>query len=562
MPAATDKGQAATHFVTRHALAFTCLLCIVWMLPGLLGRDPWKPDEAYSFGLVYHVFQTGDWVVPTLAQEPFVEKPPLFYITAALFARLFGWLMPVHDAARLANAFYLGLAFVFIGLAGKELYDGEKAEAGWSSWVSVLALLGCVGMVEPGHLMITDVALLCGWVIALYGLALAPRRAAMGGVALGTGVGIAFMSKTLLAPAVFGGVCLLLPALFPHWRTRRFLLTLGVALVAALPWLTIWPTALYHRSPELFQEWLWFNTLGRSLGLTKLGAPGKFGYYLAVLPWFAFPVWPVALWALWTRRREIRTSVGLHLPLTVFLVCFVVLSGLPDARELYALPLLPSLCLLAVPGLPLLRRGAAGALWWFSLMVFCFFALVGWFYWIALDLSFPARLHAHLLRLRPAYEPNWQVLKFVLGAALTATWVWLIPRLPRSPYRPMIAWSGTVALLWGLAAVFFASWVDSANSYRSMVLSIRKALPTHYHCISSRNLAEPQRAMLEYFAGLVTYRETEPERKRDCDLLLVQGLQRVIHAPDQTWELIWQGARPGDDNELYRLYREKPPGDS
>ena len=558
MPPATDMGQSASDFVTRHALALTCLLCIVWMLPGLIGRDPWKPDEAYSFGLVNHMYQTGDWVVPTLAEEPFVEKPPLFYITAAQFAQAFRWLMPIHDAARLANVFYLGLAFLFIGLAGRELYGGDKAEAGWSGWVSALALLGCVGMVESGHLMITDVAMLCGWVIALYGLALAPRRPALGGVALGTGVGIAFMSKALLAPAVFGVSCLLLPALFPQWRTRRYLLTLAVALLTASPWLIIWPAALYHRSPELFQEWLWVNTIGRSLGLPKLGLPGKFGYYLGVLPWFAFPVWPVSLWALWVRRREIRTFVGLHLPFTVFVVCFLALSALPDARELYALPLLPSLCLLAIPGLPLLRRGASSALWWFSLMVFCFFALVGWFYWVALDLSLPARLHAHLIRLRPAYEPGWQPLKFVLGAGLTVMWLWLVPRLPRSPYRPMIAWSGTVALLWGLAAVFFVPWVDSANSYRSMTLSIRDSLPKHYRCISSYSLAEPQRAMLEYFAGIVTYRDTQPERKRDCDVLLVQGSRKAIRTPDPSWELIWHGARPGDDNELYRLYRKRP----
>jgi 4-amino-4-deoxy-L-arabinose transferase-like glycosyltransferase len=556
MPPATDKGQTATDLAHRRSLAFTCLLCIVWMLPGLLGRDPWKPDEAYSFGLVYHLFQTGDWVLPTLAHEPLVDKPPLFYITAALFAHAFSWLMPIHDAARLANAFFLGLAFLFIGLTGRELYGSEKAEAGWSSWVSALALLGCVGMVEPGHLLVTDVALLCGWVIALYGLALT-RRHVLGGVALGVGIGISFMSKALLAPVVFGLVCLLLPALFPQWRTRRYVLTLAIALAAALPWLTVWPVALYHRSPELFQEWIRVNTF-RALGLTNLGATSKPGYYLAVLPWFAFPVWPVALWALWVRRTEIRTNVGLHLPLTLFVVCFVVLSALPDGRELYALPLLPSLSLLAVPGLPLLRRGAAGALWWFSLMVFCFFALIGWFYWVALDLSFPARLHAHLLRLRPAYEPSWQLLKFLLGAGLTAVWVWLIPRLPRSPYRPMIAWAGTVAMLWGLAAVFFGAWVDSANSYRSMMLSIRQALPAHYRCISSRNLAEPQRAMLEYFAGLITYRETEPERRRDCDVLLVQGFRRAIHSPGQAWELIWEGARPGDDNELYRLYRKQP----
>ena len=559
MPPETDNGQPRGDFVARHALALTCLLCIVWLLPGLIGRDPWKPDEAYSFGLVNHMYQTGDWVVPTLAEEPFVAKPPLFYITAALFARAFGWLLPIHDAARLANVFYLGLAFFFVGLTSRELYGREKAEAAWSSWVSVLALLGCVGMVESGHLMITDVALLCGWVIALYGVALAPRRPAMGGIALGVGVGIGFLSKALLAPTVFGIVCLLLPALFLQWRTRSYLLTLAIAILIASPWLVIWPLALHQRSPELFQEWLWVSTIGRTLSLPRLGVPAKFSYYTAVLPWFAFPVWPVAFWALWMRRREIRVTVGLHLPLVVFLVCFLVLSVLPDARELYALPLLPSLCLLAVPGLPLLRRGAASALWWFSLMVFCFFALVGWFYWIALDLSFPSRLHSHLLRLRPAYEPSGQFYKFVLGAAMTAAWLWIIPRLPRSPYRPMLAWSGSAALLWGLAAVFFVPWVDSANSYRSMVLAIRDSLPAHYRCISSYNLAEPQRAMLEYFASIVTFRESEPERKRDCDLLLVQGSRKMIRSPDQSWELIWHGARPGDDYELYRLYRKRSP---
>jgi 4-amino-4-deoxy-L-arabinose transferase-like glycosyltransferase len=557
MPPATDNGRPATDFVSRHPLTFTCLLCIAWMLPGLLGRDPWKPDEAYSFGLVYHILQSGDWVIPTLAQEPFMEKPPLFYLTAALFARLFGWLLPLHDAARLATAFYLSVAFVFIGLTGKELYDPKNGN-GASGWISVLALLGCVGLLERGHFMITDISLLSGVVIALYGLALAPRRGALGGIWLGTGVGVGFMSKGLLSPGVLGITCLLLPAIFPQWRTRRYLATLAVAFVAALPWLTIWPIAVYLRSPELFHEWLWVNNFGRYLGLNTLGPSGKPGYYLGILPWFAFPVWLVAVWALWVRRREIRSNAGLHLPLTLFLVVFFVLSISHDARELYALPTLPSLALLAVPGLPLLRRGAANALWWFALMVFCFFALAGWFYWIALDLNFPLRLHTHLMRLRPAYEPSWQLVKFLFGLGFTAAWIWLIPRLPRSPLRPLIAWSASVALLWGVAAVFFVPWIDSANTYRGMVLSIRDALPAKYRCVSSYNLGEPQRAMLEYFVGIVTRRENEPARQRDCDVLLVQGSRSGIYVPDENWEAIWFGARPGDDKELYRLYRRKP----
>src|SRR5437870_5709697 len=98
------------------------VFCLTWLALGLIGHDPWKPDEAYTFGLVYHIVQSGDWVVPTLAGEPFMEKPPLFYITAALFAQVGGAWLPLHDAARLASGFYMGLAMLFIGLAGRALH--------------------------------------------------------------------------------------------------------------------------------------------------------------------------------------------------------------------------------------------------------------------------------------------------------------------------------------------------------------------------------------------------------------------------------------------------------
>ncbi|HTT36264.1 MAG TPA: hypothetical protein VMH32_01195 [Burkholderiales bacterium] len=553
-PSTALGPRAAVAFLTARPRALVCLLFILWMLPGLVGRDPWKPDEAYSFGLVYHVLHSGDWVVPTLADEPFMEKPPLFYLTAALLTRTFGRILPLHDAARLACALYMGLAFAFLGLAAKELYGRGRG------WLGALALMGCIGLIDRAHYLITDLSLLAGFVVALYGLALAPRRWILGGFWLGVGTGIGFMSKGLLAPGMLGLTCLVLPAAFPQWRTKRYLATLGVAVLAALPWLTIWPVALYLRSHDLFYDWLWVNNFGRFLGLNSLGPKAKLGYYLGVLPWFAWPVWPLAFWALWVQRRDIRSNAGLHLPLTAFLVGFIVLSVSRDARELYALPLLPPLSLLAIVGLPLLRRGAANALWWFSLMVFCFFALVGWYYWVALDLSIPARLHAHLLRLRPAYIPNGQMLKFVLAGAFTAAWIWIIPRLPRNAERPLLAWTATITLLWAIAAVLFIPWVDSANSYRSMVVAIRDAVPAHSRCVSSFNLGEPQRAMLEYFGHIVTYRETEPARKRDCDLLLVQGRRDEMHIPDESWRLVWEGARPGDNRELYRLYQKKPRG--
>ena len=90
------------------------MLCVAWILPGLLAHDPWKPDEAYNFGVVYEMVRGGSWVAPSLAGEPFVREPPLYYITAALSALLFSPVLPLHDGARLASGFYIALTLLFV----------------------------------------------------------------------------------------------------------------------------------------------------------------------------------------------------------------------------------------------------------------------------------------------------------------------------------------------------------------------------------------------------------------------------------------------------------------
>ena len=60
--------------ITRMKAWLLFLLCGVWVFTGLIGHDPWKPDEAYSFGLIYSMLQGEHWLVPTLAGDPFMEK--------------------------------------------------------------------------------------------------------------------------------------------------------------------------------------------------------------------------------------------------------------------------------------------------------------------------------------------------------------------------------------------------------------------------------------------------------------------------------------------------------
>ena len=89
----------------RRAFATLWLipLALVYLLPGVVGHDPWKQDEAYTFGLVLHILETGDWIVPTLAGQPFMEKPPFFYASAAILASMLAPWLPLHDGARLGK---------------------------------------------------------------------------------------------------------------------------------------------------------------------------------------------------------------------------------------------------------------------------------------------------------------------------------------------------------------------------------------------------------------------------------------------------------------------------
>lgn len=528
------------------------LLAAAWILPGLVGRDPWKPDEAQVFGVVYDILRGGSWIVPTLAGEPFLDKPPLFHLTAAAVAKLFSFVLPLHDAARLATGMWLGVTFAFTALAGRELY-GIRYGA-----VSALLLLGSFGFVVRGHQLIPDIALLGGFAMAYYGFALALRRPVPAGIWIGTGLGVGFLANGLLAPVILAAIAALLPVLGRDWRNRGYATAIAAAAAAALPWLTIWPLLLLQTDPVLFETWLWDENLAQYLGEQPGERTGTW-YYLKILPWYAFPVWLLALWALWRARGPGLARPAMVLPLAGFALTLAALSGSPNARELYALPLLLPLSLLAAAAPETLRRGAAHVWYWFSAMTFTFFVAVFWFYWSGLELGFPARLYEHLHRIGPGYTPGFKWLPFALGVLYTVFWFAVLASFRRSPMRPVVVWGAGITTIWALIAILFVGWVDASRSYRSMIASLQLVLPRQYDCLSSRNLDEPQRALLDYFAGIITYRDEVPARRRACEFLLVQGKALEEVAPAGPWTKVWEGARPGDRDERFRLYQRVEP---
>jgi 4-amino-4-deoxy-L-arabinose transferase-like glycosyltransferase len=319
----------------------------------------------------------------------------------------------------------------------------------------------------------------------------------------------------------------------------------------------IWTQALYARSPALFGEWLITNNFGRFFGFTRIGPHNPPGFYEATLLWYAFPALPLAAWAIWTawrRHNSIVAHPGMTLPLLLAAVMFGVLAVASDSRDLYLMPLLLPLSLLAAQGIGELPVIGTVALSQAARWVLGALAIALWAGWLALLTGVPSPLHAMLLAYQPGFVPKVHWVH--LGVALAATALAARMLARRAPYAGLAVtqWAAAAALCWCLIATLWTPYLNAGKSYRTMVRSLALELPDT-GCIASLHLGEPQRAMIDYFAGIKTVR-LEVEPGNSCSALLVQGWRDIeVPPPAPAWTLVWEGARPGDGRELYYLYR-------
>jgi 4-amino-4-deoxy-L-arabinose transferase-like glycosyltransferase len=532
--------------ITLPKALLLALLCFIWLATGLIGHDPWKPDEAYSFGIVYHILQSGDWLVPTLAGETFLDKPPLFYMSAAVFAKIFYPMLSLHDAARLATGFYVGISLIFIGFAGRELFGKDRG------WTSTIILIGCLGMLVNAHLMSTDLGLLAGCAIMFYGYALIPRHPVLAGILMGTGMGIGFMCKGFIAPIFFVSISSLL-LFFRPWRTREYYIALLVATVAAIPWLSIWPTLLYQRSPALFMEWAWQQNIGNWLNYAQQPNHADTLHYVKLLPWFAWPALPIAAWGIWeTRKRIMKQREGQLLLVSLF-VMLLTLSLVPNIQDIFALPMLLPITLLSTMTLPSLRRGASNALDRFGIITFGFIAILLWWSWSGLITGQSTKVSRFLKAYQTEFTPPFDITSFLIALVVTVTWILLVWRVGRSMRRSVTNWAAGVTLLWVLVMTLWLPWLDFNKSYRTMVTSLSTALPENHGCIASRYLGDAQKAMLEYFGNILT----KPGGEFSCDLLLTQGNLSRSDQIEGGWKTVWSGGRRGQKTDRYYLYQRQ-----
>jgi 4-amino-4-deoxy-L-arabinose transferase-like glycosyltransferase len=528
--------------------ALFLVVCLAWLLPGLVGHDPWKYDEAVVFGVVTEVLRTGDWLMFRIAGEPYFDKAPLFIWVAAGFAKAFGGLMPVHDAARLASGFFMAATLALISAASFELM-GERAVR-----FSVLLFIGCLGLLIRAHEMATDLAGLAGIALGMYGLILATRRPKVGGLVAGLGIGVAFLGNGFLSAGILVGLIILLPATSHFWRTRQYAVTVAIAAVAAAPLLAAWPLALAGASAAWLQVWLdnagasrWSDPFTHGDGLELL-------YIARILPWYSWPAWPLAAWTLWRYRRTLLERRDLMLPLIAFIAFFLVTSAFGEARDVNAMALLLPLAVLGVAELDSVPRGAASALDWFGMTTFFLFAAIVWVGWVAAVTGSPDVAAAWLAKEVPGYRYKFSFIAFALASLLTLIWLVVVARSLRSTRRALVNWTAGITMVWMLVMTLGVPLVDQARSYRNVAARIVAELPPQPGCIARKNVGDAQRALLDYFAGIRTLREELPAAAR-CNALLVQAAPLRIPKVASGWTEAWRGSRPGDRNELFILYR-------
>ncbi len=526
------------------------LLCSAWIALGLFGHDPWKPDDAASFGIAFDMLKSGDPVVVHLAGTALPERPPLFYALAAVAAGGFQALLPLHDGARLANALCLGAALWILALSGRELYGRAFR------WLPVLLFIGCIGLWDRAHQLSPDVGVLPAYALALYALAVAPRRPVLGGALLGAAAGLAFLCKGTAPSALIALTAILLPA-FKPWRKTSYAGTILLALLVAVPLIAVWPAALYWRDPAAYTQWLATQDLARFFGLSATSPASEPLYYLKNLPWFAWPALPLVLWTLWLRARGFNgglSTPGIELPLTMSAVLLIVLSAAAEPRATLLLPLLLPLSLLGAAEVDTLKRGYSGALDWFGILTFGLLAALVWGLWIETLVNGLPESVARMFRdTQPGYQPPWQTFPVLLSALLSLLWIALVRPARRSNRRAVLNWAAGMTLVWGLYMTIWLPYLDSRRSYRPVAESLAVHLPSNT-CVAGRNLGEPQRALLDYFLGLITVRDDLPASS-GCSALLVQVAgNESTEPPDSAWDRVWEGRRRGDDTERFVLF--------
>jgi 4-amino-4-deoxy-L-arabinose transferase-like glycosyltransferase len=576
-PTPAIVAQSAVRRLPRIALL---LLCAAYLLPGLVGRGPWKSADITAFGYMAELARSTEgiarWFDPMLlGLRP--ETPALVpYWIGALAIKIFpAWLNP-DLAVRIVFAFLLWgtftatwyavyylartaraqpVAFAFGGEARPTDYARAIADGG------LLALIACLGLAQLGHETTPALAQLFFASHLFYGVAALPYRRAgpVAALVIGT-LGITLSGAPTVGLALAIGSALYIAyerKLDARARARNDALGIddngpGYTRGALLTMIGVTVLAVVLVFGLKLQQWKITMTGGSLLGDVRSQAK--------LLLWFTWPVWPLALWTLWRWRRQL-TARHVALPFWFALVPLAA-TWTTDFSDRSLLLALPAFATLAAFALPTFRRSAAALIDWFNVLFFSGLAVLGWVYWVAMQTGVPPKPAASVARLVPGFVPELSPIAVVLAVAATIAWCWLVRwrtgRHRAALWKTLVLPAGGTALCWMLLMTLWLPPIDYARSYVPQVNAVVEHVGRN-GCVAELALSRAHIAALRHHGQL----DVKPLLlDNTCPWLLaspetIERLHTII--PFDQWRFAGTLRRPSSAPDDLLLYQKITP---
>jgi 4-amino-4-deoxy-L-arabinose transferase-like glycosyltransferase len=324
----------------NNYLKLTVLVIVLSMqFVGIFDHSLWTPDEPRVAEIAREMAVSGDYLLPQHSNAPFLEQPPLYYILASLFFRLFG--TSNEGFGRLASVIFalLTLAVVFSGT--RRLFSERTA------MLAVLILSSCFIFFEVSHKMLVDSALCLFITGALFSFILAETDRLKHGYKLfWVSLGLSFMSKGIIGIAIPGVAVTayyIWQGKFPDLKKTWFFQ--GCAVIVLI--MSAWAFILYQRGGiEFIRTFYLYNQIGRflNIGIYSGGHVRPFYYYLTTI-WADAAPWSLTLIPFFISIRNYTNEK--RFIVSWFAAGFILLSIASTKRGLYILPLLPAMAVMS-----------------------------------------------------------------------------------------------------------------------------------------------------------------------------------------------------------------------
>jgi hypothetical protein len=303
-----------------------------------------------------------------------------------------------------------------------------------------------------------------------------------------------------------------------------------------------------------FAEWWRWN--GSTVGVP--GAPNLI-WLLRNVGWYAWPLWPFALWTIYAWRHFLRRP-HIALPLLFGAAGMVASMLAPEPSDREFLLTIPALVVLAAFGVSSLKRTAEDAIDWFSLALFTLAFTALWLYYIAWSSGVPPKMAGSIARLVPGFEPQLAFWPVAIAVTATLGWIGLVVWRVRRR-RPMI-WTGPFMAAGGLALIapaavaLYGPAMNYARTYATLAPVIAEQVQRtgNVGCVQPVNVPTGIRAMLAYHGGI---RFERPADAGLCGVALQRDSRRTSAddaPPAGKWTPVYEVTRRARYDEAFRIW--------